>query len=460
MFVGESPGAHFSESLQIVAGDVRQVDGALRVPQLPDIIVLGRPVHIGDSDPACKDVAGCLRRAQTFDDPSAVVRKFTLLRIGFENGFGSLLDLKDQRISRIRAFKNDNPRSRSDRTHTDDLSRHVDNRILVDQRSAFSGQAHPVLFQNEPKILQGFFTLVACQLPHRHDKRGIADNLLLPVHCFGEFGGRGGAVLVHRLADRLSDLPARLRFEFDRIRFQQIFDIDMGIPDFKVSQFRKSLHAFPIILRGIPDNLPALLFGEAAVSSADFDAGQEAFDIPFPWSRKRFVKVVQIEDQSSFRAAENSEVRDMRITAVLHPDAGGRRFRQIVRHDDRGTPIERKRRDGHPLVADRQELLNTVAFLLLQQIDTSAASLFHSPFRLGFPRNLFTKRLSGSQARGLVDLFLPLKLAVDSLAELFKFLFYCFRIDPYFTCDSRSGGVRFRLLHINASSNICVRLFS
>jgi hypothetical protein len=65
----------------------------------------------------------------------------------------------------------------------------------------------------------------------------------------------------------------------------------------------------------------------------DRDAGGEALDVPLERPRVRLVEVVDVEDESPVGPLEEPEVRDVGVTAELHPDARRGHGCEVGRHD-------------------------------------------------------------------------------------------------------------------------------
>jgi hypothetical protein len=68
------------------------------------------------------------------------------------------------------------------------------------------------------------------------------------------------------------------------------------------------------------------------------------------------VEVVDVEDQPPLRGGEQAEVGHVRVAAGLHGQTAARGVGEIGGHGQRGSPEVRERQNGHPAVADRQQL--------------------------------------------------------------------------------------------------------
>ena len=59
----------------------------------------------------------------------------------------------------------------------------------------------------------------------------------------------------------------------------------------------------------------------------------------------------------------------MRVADRLDGDAGGRRVREVVRHDERGAAVERERGIAHAVVPQRDQIRHPLRRLFLQKPD-------------------------------------------------------------------------------------------
>ena len=85
---------------------------------------------------------------------------------------------------------------------------------------------------------------------------------------------------------------------------------------------------------------------------------REALDVPLPRTGKRFVKVVDVEDETALGRREAAEVHQVAVAAELHAQAGRRRRSEIRSHDVGRAAVERERRERHATVTNRHEFRN------------------------------------------------------------------------------------------------------
>src|SRR5207302_8499133 len=81
---------------------------------------------------------------------------------------------------------------------------------------------------------------------------------------------------------------------------------------------------------------------ERTVATGDADARREALDIPFPRTGQRLVEVVDVEDQLPLRRREGAEIRQVRVAAELHGQAGRWCSHEVASHDRGPAPVERE----------------------------------------------------------------------------------------------------------------------
>ena len=128
-------------------------------------------------------------------------------------------------------------------------------------------------------------------------------------------------------------------------------------------------HAVAVLAHGRHDDVAPRGGFEAAVAPGDLEAGREPLHVPLPWTRQGLVEIVDVEDHLPLGRAEQAEVRQVRIAAELHRQAGTRGRGEVGGHDERGAAKERERADQHAPVADGHELGHADLVLALQQRD-------------------------------------------------------------------------------------------
>ncbi len=109
------------------------------------------------------------------------------------------------------------------------------------------------------------------------------------------------------------------------------------------------------------------------------EARRQALHVPFERAGERLVEVVHVEDEPALRSAEQAEVRQVRVTAQLHGDAGVRRGGEVGGHQQSRPPVERERRGRHPLVPQRNDVEIPRGGLPLEQRDRVGAVRSRTP---------------------------------------------------------------------------------
>ena len=110
-------------------------------------------------------------------------------------------------------------------------------------------------------------------------------------------------------------------------------------------------------------------FGVPVVPPRDREARGQALDVVLERPGERLVEVVHVEQQRPLRRSEHPEVRQVRVPAELHREAGPWRVLQVGGHDLRRAAVEGERRDHHPAVTDRDQVLLARRVLCLEQRD-------------------------------------------------------------------------------------------
>ena len=191
---------------------------------------------------------------------------------------------------------------------------------------------------------------------------------------------------------------------------QQRLGIDPRVPQVKRLHRRQAPHRLAIGTSHRQVH-PAPLTGvKPEVASSDREASDQPLEIPLKRARQRLVKIVDVEHQPPIRCCERTEVRQVSITAQLHGQAGFGQGREIRGHQVRGTAVERKRRDHHPSVADRDQLRHPRRGLFLQQLNRIATTRRRQPLAVHATRHLRACRLTTSCAlrqRKMPNLAIP-----------------------------------------------------
>jgi hypothetical protein len=85
-------------------------------------------------------------------------------------------------------------------------------------------------------------------------------------------------------------------------------------------------------------------------------ASGQTLEVPFPWSGKRFIQIIDVEDQAALGRGKAAEVRKVGVTTGLHPEAGAWGLSQVGGHDRGGPAIKGEGRLHHPAVANRHKV--------------------------------------------------------------------------------------------------------
>jgi len=97
---------------------------------------------------------------------------------------------------------------------------------------------------------------------------------------------------------------------------------------------------------------------------------------------KHLIKVVDVENQFSFGAAEAPEICHVAISATLHSNARHARACQIGGHDSCGAPEKSEWRFAHSCVSDRQQVRQFVAVQVRKHLDGVRTLCRRCPFPL------------------------------------------------------------------------------
>jgi hypothetical protein len=270
------------------------------------------------------------------------------------------LACRNRGVAAVAAEQQHHERAGSDASDAYDLAGDVDDAVLVEQETAVGGQAVVVAVQQvvQAALEGGSYGGVGKQVAHRNDDGRVALELRAVVPDGGEAVEGTEIVAGAGLGEAAAQPFAAAGLELRGEQGLDLVGLGERVPDVQRGPFREGVHRLPVGPRGGLDRGPPLPRGEAAVPGGDLDAGQEPLDIPLPRSAQGLVEVIDVEDQAPFGGSEEPEVRQVRVPAELHGDAGRGRRGEVGSHHRGCAAVEGEGRDGHPSVADRQQLLD------------------------------------------------------------------------------------------------------
>ena len=147
----------------------------------------------------------------------------------------------------------------------------------------------------------------------------------------------------------------------------------MRVPDLQVAHRGEGAHRGPVLADGVEHHPVLVPRAVVVVASSDQHARRQALDVPLPGARERLVEVVDVEHELALGRREHAEVRQVSVAAALHVQPRARRSREVVGHDLGRATVEGERGHEHPAVADRHELGDARARLVLEQSDRVGA---------------------------------------------------------------------------------------
>ena len=241
-------------------------------------------------------------------------------------------------------------------------------------------------------------SILGDQLPSRNQQRRIADDPRLAIDLVDEAIERPEAVLLPGLLDVLVHRLHLLAVgDLGQVAEQGV-DVEAGVPDVEVPHRGEVPHRLAVGADRSEDGGAGLLRGEVAIAPGDLEAGREALQVPLPGPGKSLVEVVDVHHQPAVGGGEDPEVREVRIAAELHPQAGIRGLGEVHRHDRRRAAEEGEGRGQHPPVADRNEFLDTALGLVLEHLDRISAAGRRFPVSVTRARGLLPRQLAGGCA--------------------------------------------------------------
>ena len=174
---------------------------------------------------------------------------------------------------------------------------------------------------------------------------------------------------------------------------QDRLDLEVRVPHLEVAHPGEGAHRHAVLVDRVEHDLVLVLGAESVVARGNDHARGEALDVPLPGPGERLVEVVDVEHEPALGRREHAEVRQVGVAAALHGQTRAGRAREVVRHDLGGAAVEREGRDEHPPVADRDQLGDARARLVLEQIDRIRPIVRRLVFGMTGSRNLGARRL-------------------------------------------------------------------
>src|SRR5215211_4312111 len=374
---GQRPAAEAGIDDQFIGRHALDVSRAFHVLQLA-------PVEVASSratKPAEEDVARGLHQPLAGHDAVSVVLVSVGLDVGLEYRGTGLLDLEEQGVILVAPFKQYYVGPGAHASDPHNLPRRIHKAVPVEQVPTIFLQGALVVLQNGVYLCPDLVFL-----GDAHQERRIVVYHAASVDDPGQLGECLQAVaatrLPHGLAQLFRGLLPGLGIEEHPADFLLA---NARVPDLELSHLRELGHPLPVGGHGRLRGLAAIGCVEAVFSASDHEARGEAFDVPLPRPGQGLVEVVEVEEQGALRGGIRPKVQKVGVAAKLSLDAGLRGASEVLGHDDGRPPHEGERRSHHARVPDRDELLNPVPVLCLQEVDRIRPIRRRYPLRVAAP---------------------------------------------------------------------------
>ena len=180
----------------------------------------------------------------------------------------------------------------------------------------------------------------------------------------------------------------------------ELFGLKPGIPHVQGPHRAEPGHGFAVRPDAGQHGIAGELVAEAARAAREDKAGGQAFDVPLPRGRQRFIQVVNVEDDPPLGRGKAAEIAQVRIAARLHAKARGGRAGQVHRHVERRPAIEGERRRQHAAVAQGNQLGDSPSVAFLDQSERVRSVVRRTPDGVGAARALFPHGLAARDQFG------------------------------------------------------------
>ena len=238
---------------------------------------------------------------------------------------------------------------------------------------------------------------IVLQLADRHQLRRLRaePQPLLAAVKIGELRGRMVGI-THRRAQRgVAQCAVALAVHRAFVMVERRLHVEMVVPDVEEVHLRELADMVAVRVHAACDRVAPVLLLDAVRPPADLHGHREPLHVPFPRSRRCLVEVVDVEHEPVAGGAEHAEIADMRVADRLDGDAGGRRVREVVRHDERGAAVERERGIAHAVVPQRDQIRHPLRRLFLQKPDHVAPARHDLPVGVALQRCGLAQRDAG-----------------------------------------------------------------
>ena len=336
--------------------------------------------------PAEKNVAGRLQHALPGNDALAVILVATFAGVRLEDRGERLFELEEQG-SPVAAEKEGDVAARADTANADDLASDVDDLVAIEENAAFVGQGGTIPTEHFGDVLADEVAFAGMV-----DERRMIDD----AHAAVFYGGdvRDDVFASFLAGFGLDFAPAFLgRRGFGMAN--KFVGVDVGVPNLEGMHFGKAVKVLAVRAGHGEDGVFTLRVAESGLAKTENDAGGEALEVPFPRSGKSLIKIVDVEEQATFRTGEAAKIGGVAIATGLDANARGGSVREIPGHDGRGAAIKGKRRLLHAAVTNGEKLGKAAPIGVAKNADGVGAIGGGSPLRVGGTRDFCAKSFAG-----------------------------------------------------------------
>ena len=361
---GQRPSAQLAVALEVVRGHAVDVEGALHVPELADVVLAS---GVGSQRPSQEDVGEGLHHPLADDNPLAVVGEGARAQVGLQHRRERLLDLEEQRIRSLVgavAVEEADEAAGADTADADHLHRQVAEGVAADQVAPLLGDRLQIARHHAVELGDDLRVVV----DPGHERRHVTDDVA-PVDHLGELQQRLDAVVqpgppggaLRRLCRRPPPPPGLIGEKpLDHAH------VDRGVPDVEAAHARVLGEVLAVGACRGDGRDPSGVVRHVVGVGRHGQAGGQALEVPLPRSPYRLVEVVGTEDEPPLSRRVQPEVQQVGIAAELHVQPGHGRGGEVVGHHRRRPAVERERRGEHPPPADRDQLWDTRLVLGLE----------------------------------------------------------------------------------------------
>ena len=214
----------------------------------------------------------------------------------------SLLDLEEEGRAVLPGQEESDPGIGPDTPDPHHLPGQVGQLVLLEKVPPVRLQRAPVVPDQLCQYVRGGVRINAPgELLDGDDERWIVNDSRLPAPNVAQLVERLMAVVGPSFGDGVPDARRPFPVQQCAETGQDLLNVEMGVPHRHHGHPCQLAHRLAIRPDGTLHDPTAHLLRDLVLASGDFEARRQSLDIPLPRTRRRFVEIVDVEEEMAFR---------------------------------------------------------------------------------------------------------------------------------------------------------------